>query len=233
MKTIAYIRVSTDKQTSENQRNEISRYATDKKLVIDEWHDFEVSSRKNDEQRGITQLLEALSKGDTLIVSELSRLGRSTIGVLSLIDKLNNQGITVILLRQNLTLSNDKNNSQSKMMITLFSMFAEMERDIISERTKEALKSRKGKGILGHKKDFMKSKYDLHEDAIYNFKETMNMSFEKICLLIDVKKELGFKAQSLRTWFNKRYEKDLFTKTYQKTSKYSKHTIDNVKKAFK
>jgi len=222
-KTIAYIRVSTDKQTSENQRNEISRYAVDKKINIDKWFDFEVSSRKTDEQRGITQLLAELEKGDTLIVSELSRLGRSTIGVLSLIEKLNKLEVTTILLRQNLTLSNDKKDSTSKMMLTLFSMFAEMERDIISERTKEALKARKGKGILGHKQDFRASKYDDYEDAIYSFRENANLSFEKICVLIDIKGDLGFKAQSLRTWFNSRFEKSKLTNTYQKTSKYQKH----------
>lgn len=107
-------------------------------------------------------------------------------------------------------------------------MFGELERDIISERTKEALKARKGKGILGHKKGtFLPSKYDEYEEAIYNFKEGANLSFEKICKLIDVKGALGFKEQSLRKWFNKRYEKDKMFNTFQKTTKYKKHCEKN------
>lgn len=227
-KTIAYIRVSTDKQTSENQRNEISRYATDKKLTIDDWFDFEVSSRKTEEQRGITQLLESLNEGDTLIVSELSRLGRSTVGVLTLIDRLNEKGVTTILLRQNLTLSKNSKDLASKMIVTLFSMFGELERDIISERTKEALASRKGKGILGHKFGaFLPSKYDVYENSIFDYRDNANISFEKICKLIDPVGSLGFKAQSLRTWFNKRYEKNKDFDIYQRTKAYEKHIAND------
>ena len=222
-KTIAYIRVSTDKQTSENQRNEISRYAVDKKITIDKWFDFEISTRKSDEERGINTLLNELEKGDTLIVSELSRLGRSQTGVLNLIDKLIKMGVTTIPLKENITIRPDGNDITTEVLIMVFTMLAQMERSFVSMRTKEALASRKGKGILGHKQDFRKSKYDQYEDAIYSFKENANLSFEKICLLIDVNDNLGFKAQSLRTWFNKRYEKDALTETYQKTAKYKKH----------
>ncbi len=203
-KTIAYIRVSTDKQTSENQRNEISRYAVDKKLTIDKWFDFEVSSRKSDEERGINKLLEELKKGDTLIVSELSRLGRSTIGVLTLVDKLNKKGVTTILLRQNLTLSNDKKDTASKMMLTMFSMFAEMERDIISARTKEALASRTGTGVLGHKVGaILKSEYDKEAGRILELKE-LGLSVNKII------GHLGFgSVASLSTYLKKRFEKNM------------------------
>lgn len=203
-KTIAYIRVSTDKQTSENQKDEISRYATAKKIIIDKWYDFEVSSRKSDEQRGIKQLLQELQKGDTLIVSELSRLGRSTIGVLTLIENLNSMGVITILLRQNLTLSNDKKDTQSKMMVTMFSMFAEMERDMISERTKEALKSRKGTGVLGHKTgDLLPSKYDKHISKILELRG-LGLSIRKII------HHIGFGTiGSLSTYLKKRFESNL------------------------
>jgi len=204
-KVIAYIRVSTDKQTSENQRNEISRYASHNKIIIDKWLDFEVSSRKSDEERGINKLLDELQNGDTLIVSELSRLGRSTVGVLTLIDKLNKKGVTTILLRQNLTLSDNSNDIASKMMITLFSMFAEMERDIISARTKEALASRKGVGTLGHEVGaILKSKYDPHALRIIELRE-LGLSFPKIV------HQLGFgSVASLTTYFKKRFEINMF-----------------------
>lgn len=219
---IAYIRVSTDKQTSENQKNEISRYAVDKNIKIDKWFDFEVSSRKSDEERGINELLRELKKGDTLIVSELSRLGRSTIGVLSLIDKLNSLGVTTILLRQNLTLSSDSKDTANKMMITLFSMFAEMERDLISNRTKEALASRKGKGVLGHKEgDILKSEYDKHITKILELRE-LGLSYSKIINF------LGFgTVGSLSTYINKRFEKNMFNSLSIKKSLEDKYIIEN------
>jgi len=222
MKTIAYIRVSTDKQTSENQRNEISRYAVEKNITIDNWLDFEVSSRKSDEERGINKLLDELQNGDTLIVSELSRLGRSTVGVLTLIDKLNKKGVITILLRQNLTLSNDCNDIASKMMITLFSMFAEMERDIISARTKEALASKKGVGVLGHKAGvILKSEYDKVAVRIIELRE-LGLSFNRIVC------HLGFgSTASLTTYFKKRFEKNLIGGYSIKRELSSKYLFQN------
>lgn len=230
MKTIAYLRVSTDKQTIENQRNEISNYATANKIVIDEFIEIEISSRKSADARLINEITSKLKKDDRLVVSELSRLGRSTSEVLSIIDNFMKQGITIVFIKQNLTVSNDSQDMTSKVMLTLFSLFAELERDLISKRTKEALASRKAKGAtLGHNKDFLKSKYDEMEAEIYDLRENYKISFDKICLLLDKDKSKGFKAQSLRTWFNKRYILNKELDILQKTAKYKKH-FDKIEK---
>ncbi len=229
-KTIAYIRVSTDKQTIENQRNEINNYAIKNKMVIDEFIEVEMSSRKSTRDRKIHETIDKLNKDDILIVSELSRLGRSTIEVLGTIDTLTKNGIKTIFIKQNLIVSNDTEDITSKIMITLFSLFAELERDLISKRTKEALALRKKQGAkLGNPKEFRASKYDDYEETIYQFRENAGLSFEKICLLLDPKKLFKFKAQSLRTWFIKRYIKDEMLNTYQKTKKYIKHLKEELK----
>lgn len=201
-KTIAYLRVSTDKQTVDNQRAEISNYATANKILIDEFIETEISSKKSTKDRRIDELILKLNKDDTLIVSELSRLGRSTQQVLEIIDIILKKGITIIFIKQNLKVSNDTNDITSKVMITLFSLFSELERDLISNRTKEALKSRKNKGqILGRKKDSLsKSKYDFKANEIITL-------FNKQIPATTIIKIIG--AGSVKTlieWKNKRIE---------------------------
>lgn len=144
-KTIAYIRTSTDKQDLKNQRLEILEYVHEKNIRVDEFMDITVSSRKDSRMRRIDELLEKLAAGDTLIVTELSRLGRSTGEVITLINQLVAHDIRVLILKQNLDLHH-QHDITSKVMITLFSLFAELERDLISLRTKEAL-AKKAQGI--------------------------------------------------------------------------------------
>ena len=145
-KTVAYIRASTDKQDLKNQRLEILEYAHDKGLRVDEFVAITISSRKDSRQRRIDELLEKLVAGDTLVVTELSRLGRSTGEVITLINQLAAHDIRVVILKQNLDLHHN-HDMTSKVMITLFSLFAELERDLISMRTKEALAAKKAQGV--------------------------------------------------------------------------------------
>src|SRR4051812_29090062 len=145
-KTIAYIRTSTDKQDLKNQRLEILEYVHERKIRVDEFIDITVSSRKDSRLRRIDELLEKLTAGDTLIVTELSRLGRSTGEVITLINQLVAHYIRILILKQNLDLHH-KQDMTSKVMITLFSLFAELERDLISMRTKEALAAKRAQGI--------------------------------------------------------------------------------------
>jgi DNA invertase Pin-like site-specific DNA recombinase len=145
-KTVAYIRASTDKQDLKNQRLKILDYAHDKKLHINEFVAITISSRKDSRQRRIDELLEKLVAGDTLVVTELSRLGRSTGEVITLINLLLAHNIRVVILKQNLDLHHN-HDMTSKVMITLFSLFAELERDLISMRTKEALAAKKAQGV--------------------------------------------------------------------------------------
>jgi DNA invertase Pin-like site-specific DNA recombinase len=144
---LAYLRTSTDKQDLAHQQIEILEYARRERLHIDDFIAVTVSSRRERRARRIEELQQRLADGDTLIVTELSRLGRSTGEVIDLVDELVQSGVRVVVLKQNLTLHKAQDDLQALTMITLFSLFAEMERMMISRRTKEALASRKAQGV--------------------------------------------------------------------------------------
>jgi DNA invertase Pin-like site-specific DNA recombinase len=166
-KTIGYIRVSTDKQDYENQKYEILNYCHNEKWQIDQWVELEMSSRRSAKDRRIDELMK-LEPGDRLIVSELSRLGRSTGEVIQLIKDLTERKIDFVAIKQGLRI--DARNGQdmaSKVMVTIFSLLAELERDLISERTKMALARAKANGKkLGRPKGRGKSKLDGKEAEI-------------------------------------------------------------------
>jgi len=162
-----YIRVSTDKQTVENQELAILKYAASQKMRVDEWYKVEMSSRKTTKQRRIDELLQALGKDDTLMVAELSRLARSVGQIALIVEKLLENGVRVICIKEDMDL-NGKRTMQTKVMITMFSLFAEIERDLISERTKEGLARARAQGkVLGRPKGSLgKSRLDGKEDQI-------------------------------------------------------------------
>lgn len=182
---LAYIRVSTEEQDVKNQELEIRRYAQARTLTIDKFIEVEVSSRKSQLDRKIDKLMQ-LSQDDNLFVSELSRLGRSTKEVLCILDDLKDKGVVVHLIKQNLTVDKNSSDTMSKLLITLLASFAELERDLISQRTKEALKSKKESGVvLGRPKgSTSKSKLDGKEDEI---KKLLQKSINKtsIAKLLD------------------------------------------------
>jgi DNA invertase Pin-like site-specific DNA recombinase len=165
-----YVRVSTGEQNLDSQKNVISRYCIDHKLMIDKWIELEVSSRKSTILRRIDELVDSLSPKDIVIVSELSRLGRSIKETLNIIETIvKDKQTRLIMIKQNLDLNpNDRNNVTNKVLITVFSMMAELERDFISERTKEGLRARVAKGIkLGKPKGIIQSSmYDKDKDRI-------------------------------------------------------------------
>lgn len=146
MKTYAYIRVSDDKQDVNNQKLGILEYARQHDIKVDEFVEITVSSRKTKKQRRIDELMQKIESADTLIVAELSRLGRSVPEVTTMIHELMQRKIRVITVKERLDLR-DNQDMQSKVMVTLLSLFAELERDLISMRTKEALAAKKKKGI--------------------------------------------------------------------------------------
>jgi putative DNA-invertase from lambdoid prophage Rac len=166
-KTIAYIRVSTDRQDVNNQRLEILDYARRNDFKVDDFIEIEVSSRKSQKDRRIDELIEKLSPVDTLIVSELSRLGRSTSEVIDLVNELVRKKVNLIAIKQGLRISS-KMDMQTKVVVTMFSLFAELERDIVSERTKAALAGKKANGVrLGKPKGTIQaSKLDDKQDTI-------------------------------------------------------------------
>ncbi|MGB2553353.1 recombinase family protein [Campylobacter sp. MOP51] len=169
MATIGYIRVSTDSQVTSNQKSEILSYAFDKGLKVDRFIDVILSSRKDTISRRIDELITSVAPCDIVIVSELSRLGRSTQEVLQTIDRLMTAKAELHIIKQAMVINpNNKDDFASKALITLLSLFSELERDLISQRTKEALKARKAQGVkLGKPKgSIQKSKYDEHKDRI-------------------------------------------------------------------
>lgn len=159
-KTIAYMRVSTSKQDVENQELELLRYASAQGIAIDTWFKIEMSSRKSMKDRRIDELLDGLSEGDTLIVSELSRLGRSLSQIVAIVDRLIEKGVTFISVKQGMSL-NGKHDITSKTTMTLFALMAEIERDLISERTKMGVARAKASGkLVGRPKASRSSKLD-------------------------------------------------------------------------
>lgn len=167
-KIVGYIRVSTSKQDVDNQRHEILTWASDKKVFVNEWIECEISSRRTETERQIDKV-RALEKGDTIIVAELSRLGRSTGQVILLVNDLVKKGVSVEALKQNISIKagNGDMDQQSKIMVTVFSLMSELERDLISQRTKTALAARKASGqALGKPKGLSTSKLDVHREKI-------------------------------------------------------------------
>ena len=139
-----YIRVSTDKQTVENQRFEINNFCKAHKLKIGKWIQETISGTKALEKRQLGNLLKNIIEGDMIICSELSRLGRSFYMIMSILSDCMKRGIKVWTIKDGYRLGDD---IQSKVLAFAFSLSAEIERNLISQRTKEALARCKAEGM--------------------------------------------------------------------------------------
>jgi DNA invertase Pin-like site-specific DNA recombinase len=200
--TIAYLRASTDKQDVANQKLELLDYARLNNLAIDEFIEITISTRRTTKQRRIDELLLKLQPNDTLIATELSRIGRSTSEVIDTVNTLLKNNVRVIITKQGLDMS--EQSMSSKIMVTMFSLFAELERDIISSRTKEALKSKKTMGVsLSKPKGTVQaSKYDKDLEKITELLK-LGLSVKRIS------KHLGYGTYiSLNNYVKKRKLKE-------------------------
>lgn len=170
-----YYRVSSDKQDYNSQKVGVLDYCLKNNLKIDkEVIDDGISGSVEAKKRNFKKILREAVKGDVLIVSELSRIGRSTIDVLDTCKKLSEKGVEVYLIKQGLKLDNS---ATGKMMLAIFSAFAELERDLIIQRTREGLtKARQQGKKLGRPFGFTYCK--LNKDKEKNIKE-INKSLEK------------------------------------------------------
>lgn len=138
-----YIRISSDKQTTENQAFEIYRFSKKNNIHIDKWIKETISSTKDLDKRKLGHLLKHLKKGDILIASELSRLGRNLLQVMSILHYCLDREAQVWTIKDNYRLGTD---IQSKVLAFAFGLSAEIERNLISQRTKEALLRLKSEG---------------------------------------------------------------------------------------
>ena len=167
MKTVAYLRVSTGSQNLANQKLAILEHARQKHFAVDRFVEVQASSRQGRDQRRSDELLDSLTAGDRLVVSELSRLGRSLGQVIQIVEELVKRKICFTAIKESIHFEG-KQDLQTKVMIALFGLFAEVERDLISERTKEGLAAARAKGrLLGRPKGALgKSKLDGKEEEI-------------------------------------------------------------------
>lgn len=137
-----YLRVSTDKQNTENQKFEIKKFAEEKNFTIDHWVKETISGTIHVNDRQLGRLLKRVKKGDILITTELSRLGRNLMQVMSFLHLCMKKNIVVLTVKERYELGNNINN---KILAFAFSLSAEIERNLISQRTKEALARKKNR----------------------------------------------------------------------------------------
>lgn len=186
-----YVRVSTDKQSTENQRFEIEHYSKEKGFRIERWIDETISGTTNVSERQLGKLLKQIRKGDTLVTTELSRLGRNLMQIMSFLHQCMEQDIIVLTVKERYELGNNIN---SKILAFAFSLSAEIERNLISQRTREALARKKKEGAkLGRPKGRrnMQNKLAGKESLI------KKMIHEKYSMN-EIAEQLGVNRQTLR-----------------------------------
>jgi len=140
-----YIRVSTDRQTVDNQRFEIERFCSKNNISIEQWIEETISGTKTPEKRLLGSLLAEVKRGDLIVCSELSRLGRSLLMIMSILNHLMLNGVRIWTIKDNYRLGD---NIQSKVLAFAFGLSAEIERDLVSQRTKEALARKRSEGVI-------------------------------------------------------------------------------------
>ena len=163
-RTVGYLRVSTHDQDTDKNKNDILQLANDKRFGHVKWVTEKVSGKKSWKEHKAKNVIDELGEGDWLIVPELSRLGRSMLEIMEMLSVARQKGIYIYSVKGGWELNGT---IQSKVMAMAFSIASEIERDLISQRTKEALKARKAMGIkLGRPKGPGRSKLDKYRDEI-------------------------------------------------------------------
>jgi len=196
---IGYARVSTEHQSSLNQKHKILEYAQSRKMIIDEFIEIEISSKKTQKERLLDMLFSKMKSGDTLICTELSRLGRNMLEILNLVEKFNSNGIKLVFINQP-ELSTNQNESLSKLLLAIYGYFAQTEREIISERTKQGLSAARASGkTLGRPKGAKNKEriLDPYKKEIKKYLE-MKLGQTSILKLINSKLKKPISLTSLR-----------------------------------
>ena len=185
-----YIRVSSDKQTVENQRFEINNFCKREQLQIDGWIEETISGTKNYNKRQLGKLLNRVQKDDLIICAELSRLGRNLFMIMEILNICMTRECRVWTIKDNYRLGED---IQSKVLAFAFGLSAEIERNLISQRTKEALARKKAEGVVLGRPKGKKSSKEAHklgkkEDLIMKLREE-GVSFNKIGKILHVHRD--------------------------------------------
>ncbi len=161
---IAYLRVSTGKQTLANQQNEISKFTDSRNMRVDRWVTEVVSGRKSGRERKLGSLVRRMKKGDTLIVTELSRLSRTLTDIMAIVGELLKKEVRLYSTKDRYSFDDTIN---SKVLCFAFGLVAEIERNLISMRTREALALRREQGIvLGRRKGSYTKLQQLIDDRV-------------------------------------------------------------------
>ena len=190
--TYAYIRVSTNKQHADNQISEIKRFCKANKLIVNEWVVEVISGTKSPDKRKLGKLMENVQDGDLIICTELSRLGRSLIMIMNVLQHFLENYVSVWTIKDGYKLGDD---IQSKVLAFAFGLSAEIERKLISERTKQGLQRAKEKGVrIGRVKGKKNSYYKLSKYDTY-IKKQLLKGRSKLSLA----KELGVTWKTLNT----------------------------------
>jgi len=194
-KTIGYLRVSTIDQDLEKNKADILFLANNKDLGKVIFVEEKVSGKVPWRKRKIAPVLEDLNKGDNIVVSELSRLGRSMLECMEILSIATHKGINIYAVKGDWQLGNS---IQSKIIAMAFSMAAEIERDLISKRTKEALKAKKDQGIkLGRPRGPGRSKLD-------KFRPEIEALLSNGSTQLFIAKRYGTTRANLNLWLKKR-----------------------------
>jgi DNA invertase Pin-like site-specific DNA recombinase len=189
----AYIRVSTDKQTTENQRFEITNFAKRRKLKVSTWIEETISSRKELQERVFGTLLKRLKPNDILIVSEISRMGRNLMQIMSILNLCMEQHVKVFAIKEGYELGDNIN---SKVLAFAFGLSAEIERTLISQRIKEALARKKSEGIkLGRPLGSKKRKPILAKHSKY-----IKSQLAKGAKQVDIARSLNVHRHTVKDW---------------------------------
>lgn len=191
-----YIRVSTDRQTVENQRYEISNFCRREGLAVDGWIEETISGTKSYDKRALGKLLGKTGKGDLIVCTELSRLGRNLFMVMEILNTCMNKECRVWTIKDGYRLGDD---IQSKVLAFAFGLSAEIERNLISQRTKEALARKRAEGIvLGRPEGAKNSHYKL------DGKETeIRRLLAKRWSLSAIARKLGVSKNTLKRWIER------------------------------
>ncbi len=206
MAIIGYIRVSSNKQTLEHQEFEIKKFAKSQKIKIDRWVEEKISSRKPLAKRQLGQLLNELKEGDILIACEISRLGRSLLEVMRILESCLNKNCQVWTIKENYRLGND---IQSKVMAFAFGLSAEIERNLISQRTKSSLENVRASGKrLGRPFAAQSKKLKLSKNT-KRIKDLLDqgVSITHIARLVDVQRMTVYRFIQRMGWGMNRVEK--------------------------